>query len=281
MQIYMKAKIVFIHGMSFNPKCWQHWIKYFEDEGYDCLAPPWPFHKGEPEELRAQIPLDLEFLRLEHLHAHYSALLRGELVPPILFGHSLGGLLVQKLIAEGLGRAGVCIAPVAPNHLLAMDGDFLRNSAAIINPLAGAEPFRMEYSYFKQHFANGINDEEALHLYETYMVHESRDVLRDVMGPHGAVDLDIPHAPLLFIAGSEDRLVPASLVETNAISHSDEHSTHHYKEFAGRSHVICLEDNWEEVAREVADWLKENVYLQPQSADNDEQPLIIDQVIPR
>lgn len=276
----MKAKIVFIHGMSFNPKCWQHWVRYFVDEGYDCLAPPWPFHKGDPRELRAHAPLDLEFLRLQHLHAHYTALLRREVVPPILVGHSLGGLLVQKLVAEGLGSAGVCISSVAPNHLLAMDVEFLRNCAVIVNPLAGAEPFRMSFPYFKEHLANGLSDEDALKIYEAYIVDESREVLRDVMGPDGAVDLDLPHAPLLFVAGGEDRLVPASLVEANAEAHSDEHSTHHYMEFAGRSHVICLENGWEAVARAVAEWLETHIYLQWNPATGDASSHEINQMLP-
>jgi hypothetical protein len=44
----MTPKIIFIHGMFLNPKSWQKWIGYFENLGYECEAPAWPMHEGEP-----------------------------------------------------------------------------------------------------------------------------------------------------------------------------------------------------------------------------------------
>ena len=40
--------IVFIHGLFMNPESWSQWIKYFENEGYKCYAPAYPFHEGSP-----------------------------------------------------------------------------------------------------------------------------------------------------------------------------------------------------------------------------------------
>ena len=58
------------------------------------------------------------------------------------------GLVAQKVVAEGLARAGVCICPVAPNKMLSLDWGFLRNTASMTNPSAGDEPFEMTEALF-------------------------------------------------------------------------------------------------------------------------------------
>ena len=76
------------------------------------------------------------------------------------------------------------------------------------------------------------------------------------MGEAGEVDLDIPHAPLLFIGGSEDQIIPPALNEKNANAYTHELSITDFKEFAQRSHFICGEPGWHEVAEYTAEWLQ-------------------------
>ena len=49
--------------------------------------------------------------------------------------------------------------------------------------------------------------------YEQTATHDSRNVLRDCLGEDGKVDLDLPHVPLLFIAGEKDEIIPYELCE--------------------------------------------------------------------
>ena len=251
----MTPKIIFIHGMFLNTKSWDKWIPYFESLGYDVEAIPWPFHQGDPATLRKHIPPELGKLSLADLHLHYVSILQSESTPPVLIGHSLGGLLVQKLAADGLIRAGVGICPVAPNRMLSLDWGFLRNSASITNPFAGDEPYEMTAKGFHQNFANTMSEAESNAAYEEYALHESRQVLRDIMGDEGQVDFERPHAPLLFIGAEKDEIIPASLVRRNARAYSDERSHSEYVEFIGRGHFIAGEDKWEEVAEKTANWL--------------------------
>jgi predicted alpha/beta hydrolase family esterase len=65
----------------------------------------------------------------------------------VLIGHSVGGLIVQKLIAERIGQLGIAICSVAPNRMLSLDWGFFKNSAAITNPLKGDAPFPIECSW--------------------------------------------------------------------------------------------------------------------------------------
>lgn len=252
----MKPKIIFIHGMFLNPDSWEHWIGYFERLGYECSAPAWPLHEGNPAQLRRNIPPGLGKLTLADLHAHYRSILSQESEPPVVIGHSLGGLLVQKLAADGLIRAGVAICPVAPNKMISADWSFLRNTVSITNPLAGDDPFEMTPEGFHKNFGNMMSEEESQLAYEKFAVHESRQVLRDIMGDEGEIDMEKPHVPLLFIAGKEDEIIPHTLVLRNAHAYKDERSHHEYTDFTGRGHFICGEKNWEEVAENVQNWLK-------------------------
>jgi pimeloyl-ACP methyl ester carboxylesterase len=251
----MNPKIVFIHGMFQNPKSWDHWVSFFENTGFDCEAPAWPFHEGEPADLRAKIPPGRGKLSLRDLHEHYRAILAGQ-AEPVVIGHSLGGLLAQKLLADGLVRAAVGIASVAPNRMLALDWGFLRNSASITNPFAGDDPFLMTRELFHQNFANTMERAASDAAWQAFAVHESRQVLRDVMGEEGEIDLELPHNPLLLVGAEKDEIIPASLVRRNAHAYKDERSHHEYKEFTGRGHWICGEPGWEEVAVSVSNWLE-------------------------
>jgi pimeloyl-ACP methyl ester carboxylesterase len=248
--------VMFIHGMFLTPKIWSPWRSYFEQRGYDCVAPAWPLHEGEPAELRERPPVGLGTLGLatvidamERAAAPYSDL--------ILIGYSMGGLLVQRLVAKGIGRYGVAVCSVAPNRMLAFDWSFLRNSAAITNPLAGDAPCRMDAADFHRNFANTLDAQGAYEAWQAHAVHESRNVLRDCLGEAGHIDLERPHVPLLFVGAEKDEIIPPQLCERNAKAYTDPHSLSDYDQIRDRSHFICGEPGWDEVAATIANWLDE------------------------
>jgi pimeloyl-ACP methyl ester carboxylesterase len=252
----MKPKIIFIHGMFQNPRSWKEWVNLFDSYGFEAVAPAWLLHEGEPAALRATIPSGLGKLALAEVYHHYRNFVAGEVEQPIVIGHSLGGLIAQKLLAEDLVRAAIGIAPVAPNKMLALDWGFLRNSASIANPFAGDDPYEMTPELFHKNFANTLSRDKSDAAWDAYAVHESRKVLRDILGEDGVIGMEAPHNPLLLIGAANDEIIPASLVRRNAHAYEDKRSHHEYKEFTGRGHSICGEPGWEEVAATIANWLK-------------------------
>ena len=255
----MHATLLFIHGMFLNPKSWDRWVKFFEHRGYRCLAPAWPLHEGEPAELRAHVPPGLGELGLDAVIDRFAGIAAAQPEKPILIGHSLGGLIVQVLIQQGLGAAGVCISSVAPNKMLSLDWSFFRNSATILNPLMGDKPYLMTPEVFHQNFCNTLPADEAKEAYETYVTHESRNVLRDSMGRLGHVDLERPHPPLLFLAGERDHMIPDQLDRKNADAYTHRESIADFQDFSGRDHFICNEPGWQAPASFVEGWLAANV----------------------
>lgn len=248
-------KIIFIHGMFQNAKSWNGWVDYFAAKGYQCIAESWPMHEGEPEALRNNIPDNLGDLRLEEVYEKFVDLI-GQNRDAILIGHSVGGLLVQKLISNGYGSLGVCISSVAPNRMLSLDWGFFKNSISIANPLKGDEPFYMMPDGFHASFCNPLTKDESDKYFHDTVVHDSRNVLRDCMLEPGHIDLEKTTKKLLFIGAEEDEIIPPKLNEKNVAAYPEGIATFH--SFPGRGHFICGQPGWEEVARYVLKWIGAN-----------------------
>lgn len=260
--------IIFIHGMFQNDRSWKKWIAYFEEGGFNCIAEPWPYHEGEPGDLRSNTPAELGDLRLEDIVKKYEGIISSLDEKPIVIGHSVGGLIVQLLANKDLISLGVAVSSVAPNAMLSLDWNFFKNSSKIANPFKGDEPFMMTPDGFHHAFCNTLTEQEALVAYEETALHDSRNVLRDCMMKPGHVDLAIPHVPLLFIAGAKDNIIPDQLVEKNSKAYKDENSITEYKEFSGRSHFICCEPGWEEVVEYAYNWIEQHTEVGGESLTN-------------
>lgn len=248
--------IIFIHGMFQNPKSWKKWEDYFSSKGYNCIAPAWPLHNGDPVALRANPPEGLGDLNLQDILTEIKSVV-AQIESPIVIGHSVGGLIVQLLINQGLASVGVAINSVAPNAMLDFDWGFFKNSALIANPFKGNEPFFMDEKAFHGSFANTLDEVASNQAFNEFATHDSRNVLRDCMGDDGKLDVEAPHAPLLLIAGEKDEIIPNTLTLKNFEAYTDASSVISFKEFAGRSHYICGEPGWEEVAEYVLNWLEQ------------------------
>src|SRR3954452_20332015 len=100
--------IVLIHGFWVTPRSWEHWIERYESRGYKVLAPAYPGFEVEVEALNAD-PSPIEALTVPAIIEHLEGVV-GELdSPPILMGHSAGGVFTQLLLDRGHGAAGVAI----------------------------------------------------------------------------------------------------------------------------------------------------------------------------
>jgi pimeloyl-ACP methyl ester carboxylesterase len=65
-------------------------------------------------------------------------------------------------------------------------------------------------------------------------------------------------APLLFIAGGEDHIMPPSVNKSNVKHYEKSSALTEYKEFPGRSHFTVGQAGWEEVADYALTWAVEH-----------------------
>jgi alpha-beta hydrolase superfamily lysophospholipase len=77
------------------------------------------------------------------------------------------------------------------------------------------------------------------------------------------IDFGKPHNPLLIIAGGNDHIIPAILSRKNFLAYTDHASTTDFKLFPDRTHMLTVEDGWEEIADYVISWIDHNRVSSP------------------
>src|SRR5437899_8785084 len=127
--------VVLIHGLWMTPLSWEHWVKRYTEKGYQVVARGWPGMDAPIEKLRAQPEL-VANLSVDAIVGHYERIVGALDKPPIIMGHSFGGLFTQILIDRGLGAAGVAIASAPVKGILRLPFSTLKSSfPALSNPL--------------------------------------------------------------------------------------------------------------------------------------------------
>jgi len=247
--------VVFIHGMFLNPLSWKEWIKFFESKGFKCHAPAYPHHDGEPSVLRESADASLGKLTFSQVASHLNNYVEKLPEKPILIGHSMGGLAVQTLTSMNKSAAGVCIDSAPPKGLVSFKWSFLKANFPTINPLKGNSVFLPDLRWFQYAFCNTMTVEQTEAEYNRFVVPESRNIARTSAMNDGYIDFAKPHAPLLFIAGEKDNIIPSSLNWDNYNSYTDGNSKREFKEFPRRTHYICAQENWQEVADYIFQWI--------------------------
>lgn len=252
--------VVFIHGMFMTPASWQPWERLFRERGYKTLAPAWPLHD---EPLAAQRdparsgPRGL--LRLDEVLDSYRAVLRTLPEKPILIGHSMGGLIVQLLLAEGLGVAGVAIDSAPPKGLISFRWSFLKSNWPVLDPLADLKvPITMSFEQFQYAFTNGMSEVEQRAAFDQYIVPESRYIGSGPTTEVARIDYTRARPPLLIVAGENDHIIPASLNLNNFHLYDNTPAVTEYREFPGRNHWLIADSGWQEVAGYILSWLQKS-----------------------
>ena len=249
------AHVLFVHGMFMTHRCWSGWVQRFGDAGHTCHAIDWPGREGTPAELRANPPELLKTLTLNDIVESVAERVRGLPEPPWLVGHSLGGLVVQRLLDQGLGRAGVAVDAAPPQGVFAPSWSFITTNSAIFWP--SSAPINPTVKWFSNAFYNTGTAEEVLAVHTTHAVPESRVAGRGGTSAHGKLSYG-ERAPLLLTAGGSDRTIPPVITKAIHKAHTSrcpEGTVTDLRQYEGRSHYIIGETGWEEVADDCLEWL--------------------------
>jgi pimeloyl-ACP methyl ester carboxylesterase len=256
--------ILLVHGLWMTPRSWERFRAFYDERGYRVLAPPWPRLEGE--DIRRD-PAPLDGLGVGEIADHYEKVVRPLDEPPILMGHSFGGLVVQMLLDRGLGAAGVAIDPAPPKGVLRLPPAQLKAASPVLsNPANYKRTVALTFEQFRYGFANVMTESDGRAAYERDAIPGPGRVLFQAafanLNPRAATKVNYRNdtrAPLLLIAGSEDHTVPASVVRENYGKYRHSKAVTSLKEFPGRSHLLIAQDGWEEVAEHALSWAQSPV----------------------
>ncbi len=250
--------IVFITGAFLNNSIWDDWRIFFETNGYITIAPPWPYKDATTRELRSRHPdTAIASIDLQQLVGYYSGIIKLLPEKAILIGHSVGGLVTQLLLQQDLAVAGIVIHSVPPKGVMIFKFSFLLsawNSFGFFTPVK--DSFLMSFSQWQYAYTNGMSLSRQQSGYEQFVVPESKRVLRDIVKGIATIDFKRRHVPLLFVSGSDDHFMPASVNFSNYKNYPRNGSVTDYRNFKGKNHFVLRQPGWQEEATFILDWIK-------------------------
>lgn len=253
--------VVLIHGLWVTPRSWENFKHRYEARGYTVLAPAWPGIAGDPANLRRDAA-SLHGVGIAEVVAHYEKIIRALPEPPIIIGHSYGGLITQLLLDRGLGAAGVAIDSVPPKGIYVLPvSTYEALTPALVNPAVAKRTYAIPFARWWRVFAGTLPEAEARAAYDAQVIPASgRAIFQAALsnvtpGSLATVNFANPNrAPLLVIGGGKDVIMPAALSRKIYAKHRASPVRTDYKEFADRDHYLVSGPGWEEVADHALDW---------------------------
>ena len=258
--------IVFVTGAFVSHHCWDEWRTYFESQGYNTIAPPWPFKDAPTDVLRKRQPndTDLATLTLDEVIDHYVNIVKELPEKPIVIGHSLGGLITQIIVNRDLPAAGVAIHPVPTLGVFPYEFSFLKAGWKSLGLFTSTrKTYLMSFKDWQYAFVNGMPLAAQKAAYEALTIPESKTVARGGLTSAAKVDYSKPHPPLLITAGDKDTIIPAHLNMRNFKAYKRNGSVLDYKEFKGRNHFVLGQSTWKEDADYILEWLDKTLTPRP------------------
>jgi pimeloyl-ACP methyl ester carboxylesterase len=257
-----RIPLMLIHGAWLSARSWENYADYFGNRGFAVSAPEWPRKHGDVEQLREDAD-QLKGLGLTEIVDHHEQLIRELDQPPVLIGHSYGGLIVELLLDRGLGRAGVAMSPAPPKGILVLPFSTLKaGSPALAHPSKWHGVVTLTPEEFTYGFVNTFSPEEAAAAYERYAVPETGQIFYEAgfanFHLHPPTEVHFKNeerAPLLIVGADKDHTVPASLSKAQYKKYERSPAKTDYLEFEGRPHLHMVAADWQEVAAAIDSWL--------------------------
>ena len=253
--------IVLIHGFWVTPRSWEQWIAHYQAKGYRVIAPAYPGFEVEVEALNED-PTPIENATVPEIIAHLKSVVDGLDRPPILMGHSAGGVFTQVLLDHGRGAVGVAINSAPTEGVTVIPLSQIKATFPVLrNPANRHRAVGFTFDQWNYAFTNGFPEKQARELYERYHVPASGHIFwgTALANIHPGRDDNYVNyqnegrAPLLFISGGDDHLMPPKVQQSNADHYNDRTLTE-VKVFPGRAHLMPAQEGWEEVADYALEW---------------------------
>jgi pimeloyl-ACP methyl ester carboxylesterase len=242
--------VLFVHAMFHGAWCWdEHFLRYFAQHGYVAHALSLRGHAGSEGHGR------LRWASVADYVSDLREVVNQLPTTPVLVGHSMGGLFIQKYLQSHKAPAAVLLASVSPKGLLpATLCCFRLHPLAFIraNLTLSTYPVVGTPERYRALFFSSDTPKEKLATYFAHVQEESYRAYVEMillgLRPPGP----ITDTPLLVLGAADDAAISPGEVKATARWHNTQAEL-----FPNMGHAMMLEPGWQAVADRILGWLSE------------------------
>lgn len=215
----------------------------------------------EVEALRAD-PQIIVDLTVPKIIEGYESVISALDTPPVIIGHSAGGAFTQILLDHGYGAVGVAMNSAPTEGVRVVPPSQVRSTFPVLkSPGNRHRAVGLDLDQWRYAFTNTFPEDEVVATYERYHIPANGgilwgSVLANFQPGHQDTWVDYKNdkrAPLLFVSGSEDHIMPPAVQRSNA-KHYKSATITEVKEYDGYAHLLPAQEGWQAIADEVLEW---------------------------
>lgn len=246
-----RTPLLFVHGAFAAAWCWaEFFLPYFAQRGYVAYAVSLRGHGGSDGFD------ELSLASLDDYVDDVAQAVRALGCPPVLIGHSMGGLVVQRYLEAAVVPAAVLMASVPPHGLMGSAFALAIKDPGVfgeINLIQHVHPrFANLKSARRALFSEDISDYMVAR-YFGRMQPESQRAMFDMSWPQLRFGRRNPNgAPVLVLGAKDDAFFPPHEAESTAQAFGSRAEI-----FPDMAHAMMLETRWQAVADRIIGWLDE------------------------
>jgi pimeloyl-ACP methyl ester carboxylesterase len=244
--------ILFLHGFLAGAWIYESYLPFFAERGFPGFALNLRGRAGSglPDGASLGRVSMADFIEDGREAARW---LTDRLGKPIVFGHSMGGLVAQKLAEEGLARALVLLSPAPPRGISVLSGPLLRRQLRYLPALLRSKPVVPRWRDVRDLVLNRVPSADQQKTFARFVADSGR-AGREMSFGSVAVNANRVReneCPVLVVTSDDDRFVPAHIAQRVA-------ERYHAPVFMsrGHGHLMLYEPGWNEGAAFIADWIR-------------------------
>jgi pimeloyl-ACP methyl ester carboxylesterase len=239
--------LLFVHGAWHAAWCWdENFLSFFADKGYRALALSFRGHGNSPTDKPLRTCSVADYV------ADISSVADELPTSPVIIGHSMGGLIVQKYLESHHAPAGVLMTSIPPQGNL---GNALRwfrdrpSHFAKMTVTGKALPYINTPELARERFFSSHTPEADVRKYAARLQEDSSRIGIDCL----LLRLPRPKrvtTPLLVLGAEEDSAHTRKEILATARAYGTEAEF-----FPDMGHNMMLEPGWAAVAERIDSWL--------------------------